>query len=481
MYRILIIICSLLIISLTEAKTVKFDIDGAQFRYDDSKVLWEMYYSFPDTLLKYQFKLKEGLYIGELYINVKIKSSVKIEAEKEWIVTNSSKFPLLEHKTDLLGQKDFLLSPGQYEVQIILLDSNDSTTNAEIKYNLIVNKFDANSLELSDLELSIAIENQDRISVRWNESFKKGNLYVIPNPSHLFFGDSLILNAYYETYNAPKISPSGFIIKYRILDALKREELSMTKVMQSISDAQSDFISLPINVLPTGVYFFETTLVYPMDNPKDSVSKSELFYVLNPEIPPNLQAHFSESVSFEKSEWAIMSNEQIVTEFEKVKCIASVNEIELWEELATIEAKQKFMFAFWNIRNSDTVKPYNEKLMEYRKLIDYANTYFSYGKMKDGWRSDRGKVLLKYGKPTQRDQTAARGDYRAYENWNYTDVQGGVNFYFVDLIGFGNFVLVHSTAIGEMRNENWYNQYVPARNEDDDIQYQQNYNPGIIK
>src|SRR3989339_485267 len=354
MYRILIIICSLLIISLTEAKTVKFDIDGAQFRYDDSKVLWEMYYSFPDTLLKYQFKLKEGLYIGELYINVKIKSPVKIEAEKEWIVTNSSKFPLLEHKTDLLGQKDFLLSPGQYEVQIILLDSNDSTTNAEIKYNLIVNKFDANSLELSDLELSIAIENQDRISVRWNESFKK-------------------------------------------------------------------------------------------------------------------------------SEWAIMSNEQIVTEFEKVKCIASVNEIELWEELATIEAKQKFMFAFWNIRNSDTVKPYNEKLMEYRKLIDYANTYFSYGKMKDGWRSDRGKVLLKYGKPTQRDQTAARGDYRAYENWNYTDVQGGVNFYFVDLIGFGNFVLVHSTAIGEMRNENWYNQYVPARNEDDDIQYQQNYNPGIIK
>ncbi len=481
MFRILIIICSFFIISLTDAKTVKFDIDGAQFRYDDNKVLWEMYYSFPDTLLKYQFKFQEGIYLGELYINVKIKSSVKIEAEKEWIVTNYSKFPLIEHKSDLLGQKDFLLSPGQYEVQINILDSNENTTKAEIKYNLIIKKFNANTIDLSDLELSIAVENQDRLSVPWNESFKKGNLYVVPNPSHLFFGDSLILNAYYEIYNAQRISPSGFIIKHRILDAVKREELVISQVKQSIADELSDFISIPIDVLPTGVYFFETTLIYPDVNPTDSVSKYELFYVLNPEIPPKLLTNFSESITFEKSEWAVMSDEKINTEFEKAKCIASVNEIKLWDEITSTEAKQKFMYAFWNIRNSDTTKSYNETLMEYRKLIDYANTYFSYGLMKDGWRTDRGKVLLKYGKPTQRDQTSSRGDYRAYESWTYTDIQGGVDFYFVDLIGFVNFVLVHSTAIGEMRNEDWYNQYVPSRNEDDNIQNQQNNNQGIIR
>ncbi|MBI5325414.1 MAG: hypothetical protein HZB41_09120 [Ignavibacteriae bacterium] len=34
----------------------------------------------------------------------------------------------------------------------------------------------------------------------------------------------------------------------------------------------------------------------------------------------------------------------------------------------------------------------------------------------------------------------------------------------MDMIGIGNFVLVNSTAFGEIRNENWYNQYVIPKN-----------------
>ncbi|TAL68980.1 MAG: GWxTD domain-containing protein [Bacteroidetes bacterium] len=463
------------------AKTVSFDIDWSQFRYDENKVLWEMYYSFPDTLLKYQYNTNEKAFVGELYIKVTINSMVNVETEKEWIVTNSVNTPQSQHKTDLLGQKDFILSPGQYNVQVNILDLNDSTTQNVFQFNLIIKKFNNNQIELSEIELSKFIENKDETSIQWNESFKKGKLYVVPNPTHFYFGDSLFLRAYYEVYNSKQISPSGFIIKYRILDAVKREELLIKQFKESISNGQSDIVALPINVLATGVYFFETTLSYPQDNPTDSITRTELFYVLNPEIPPNLQTNFSENVTFEKSEWSVMSEEQINKEFDKAKYIASQNEIELWKEITTTEAKQKFMFAFWNIRNTDTTKPYNVKLLEYRKLIDFANTYYSYGNMKDGWHTDRGRVLLRYGKPTQIDQTPSRGDYRPYEVWTYNDVQGGVSFYFVDLIGYGNFVLVHSTAIGEMRNDDWYKQYVPSKNTDGDINDQQNYNQGIIR
>ncbi|MBI5325415.1 MAG: hypothetical protein HZB41_09125 [Ignavibacteriae bacterium] len=366
MYKTLLILSLVFFYYAIEAKTVKLDIDWAMFRYDENQVLCEMYYSFPDTLIKYNLKSDAGLYEGEIYFNITIKSSVNTVAEKEWIVTNSSALPVTEHKTDLVGQRNFLLSPGQYEVLIQLIDVNDGSTKADLTINLIVKKFNNNKIDISDIELAKYIEYKTETTVKWNESFKKGNLYVVPNPTHMCFGDNLNIKAYYEIYNSKHISPDGFIIKYRILDAAKREELMIKNDKVADRDVMLEIATLPVDILPTGVYYFETTILFPKDNPTDSVSESEQFYVLNPEIPPNLITNFTENVTFDKSEWVVMSDEQINTEFEKAKFIATPNEIELWKEISTVEAKQKFMYAFWNIRNQDTTKPYNEKLLEYR-------------------------------------------------------------------------------------------------------------------
>lgn len=48
---------------------------------------------------------------------------------------------------------------------------------------------------------------------------------------------------------------------------------------------------------------------------------------------------------------------------------------------------------------------------------------------------------------------------RPHEIWRYDNIQGGVIFVFVDIDGTENFVLVHSTALYEIRNENWYRQF----------------------
>ncbi len=443
-----------------EAKIVDFNVQSALFRYSDDKVLWEMYYTFPDTMLNY--KLKDGLYTGELFIKVKIQSSIKTESEKEWIVTNSSKLPVIDYKTDLVGQKNFLLLPGQYKVDISLYDLNDTSTHAESSFNLVVRKFKNNSFDMSDIELAKTIVSDSGETSQWNESFRKSGLYVIPNPTLIYLGNNQMLHFYFEVYNAKNFAPDGFIINYKILDAAKREEISLNITQKSYSNGQGEKMSVPINVLPTGVYYLSLTISYPKDNPVDSVEALARFYLLNPEIPPDLKTNFFENATFNKSEFAAMPEEQIEMEFDKSKPIATPDEIELWDELSTKEAKQRFMYSFWYSRNTDTTKPYNVRLMEYRDLIKYATTYFSFGKKREGWRTDRGRVLLKYGYPTQRDQFPAKADDRPYETWFYSNVQGGVSFNFVDLLGFGNYILVNSSATGELRNDDWYNQYVPA-------------------
>lgn len=90
----------------------------------------------------------------------------------------------------------------------------------------------------------------------------------------------------------------------------------------------------------------------------------------------------------------------------------------------------------------------------------------------DGWNTERGRVILRYGVPTERQQFVEDMQNRPYEVWFYENVQGGVHFYFVDKTYSGNYFLVHSTARHEPYNLNWYNDFVkPAgdiRSDSDD-------------
>jgi hypothetical protein len=44
---------------------------------------------------------------------------------------------------------------------------------------------------------------------------------------------------------------------------------------------------------------------------------------------------------------------------------------------------------------------------------------------------------------------------KPYEIWHYYNLQGGVIFVFGDRRGFGRFELLHSTLVGEIKDENW--------------------------
>lgn len=87
--------------------------------------------------------------------------------------------------------------------------------------------------------------------------------------------------------------------------------------------------------------------------------------------------------------------------------------------------------------------------------VKFANGHFRYD-FKDGYLTDRGRIYCLYGKPSQIDKYPFQGDTREYEIWHYDAIQGGVIFAFIDLSNDGgNFVLVHSTALNEVHNDNW--------------------------
>ncbi|MFP4528177.1 MAG: GWxTD domain-containing protein [Candidatus Kapaibacterium sp.] len=442
----------------SQAKKITLDVDFSMFRYDQDNVLLEMYYSFPDTMLRYI--PKQSTYIGELYFSLAISNAIDTVSHLRWIVEHKVESEPEKFRQKLFGQKSIALPPGQYKIDLFVKDMNDTSTRARTELEIVAKKYSDDRIITSDLQIAQKIERIGEHTQQWGEAFKKNSLYVVPNPSLEYYGDEPSLKSYIEFYNAKKYTPSGITFNYRILDAARREIISIPRQVVPVSDAQIDINEIPLGELPSGVYYLELTARAADEAPIDSIVHTKRFYVYNPENAPNMNALYSEDELFEMSPFSTLSETRIQDEFEKAKMIASKDEIDKYEKLSTLAAKQRFIYTFWFLRDPDPSTIVNERYVEFQKAIEYAKTYFSFGSTKNGWRTDRGMILLKYGFPSERNPTHPRGTQKAYEEWVYENVQGGSRFYFVDESGFGNYILVHSTALGEVYNDNWFNDYV---------------------
>lgn len=152
-----------------------------------------------------------------------------------------------------------------------------------------------------------------------------------------------------------------------------------------------------------------------------------------------------------------ISKDKIERYIEWVTPIGELSEltmlVESFNDPDTMEAKKGF-YAFWIMKNP---KKTWLAWVEYQKTIAYVNETFPIGKM-PGYKTDRGRVYLQYGKPFDIVEIANTPNSYDYEIWQYPNdgKTGDARFYFVNYsFTHNNFTLVHSTSLGEAQNPNW--------------------------
>jgi len=138
----------------------------------------------------------------------------------------------------------------------------------------------------------------------------------------------------------------------------------------------------------------------------------------------------------------------IITEAEKKVFLSLPNEIE----------RGKFIAKFWEKRDPVPETPENEFKIAYYKRIALANKLFETSGLA-GWRTDRGKILILLGTPSEvsRDFTPSTNALTvnaSQETWNYWNLPNpqlpyNLEFVFVDQFGNGNFILETSVAGSE--------------------------------
>ncbi len=136
-----------------------------------------------------------------------------------------------------------------------------------------------------------------------------------------------------------------------------------------------------------------------------------------------------------------------------VTYIITDEERKAFKKLATDDERERFIEEFWRRRDPDPDTDENEFKEEYYERIAYANEHFSSGI--PGWKSDRGRIWIMYGKPDERETHPMGGQYERepyegggstttypFEKWFYRYIAGvgsGVEIEFVDPTGSGEY------------------------------------------
>jgi GWxTD domain-containing protein len=136
-----------------------------------------------------------------------------------------------------------------------------------------------------------------------------------------------------------------------------------------------------------------------------------------------------------------------------VAYIITDEERKAFKKLETDDEREHFIEEFWRRRDPDPDTDENEYREEYYERIAYANEHFASGI--PGWKTDRGRIYIMYGKPDELETHPAGGTYNResyegggststypFERWFYRYIAGvgsGIEIEFVDPTGSGEY------------------------------------------
>jgi GWxTD domain-containing protein len=136
---------------------------------------------------------------------------------------------------------------------------------------------------------------------------------------------------------------------------------------------------------------------------------------------------------------------------QEVPDIISDEERDAFGKLRTDEEREQFIVQFWMRRDPTPGTSENEFRNEYYRRIALANQRLGTRTSTPGWRTDRGRILVRNGEPDEIESHPEGRQYRRpdgttavlpYEIWRYRFIEGvGANVLleFVDIAGNGEY------------------------------------------
>jgi GWxTD domain-containing protein len=457
---------------------IEFSLDSVSFLGQEGSTVQEFFLEVPHSQLTFR-EAEEG-FEAVARLELKLKSTRTGATAKDERVVRIHSASLEEAGRDDLAAviiSRFSVEPGLYTYEAKLTDQQArkwqlvhlfrGTRKNGVAMGYVEVKDFGEGLALADP--LVAREVRHRVSP---SPYSRGDLGIIPNPSHsvgLFQPQFL---AYVEVYSPWGEGLQKYKMNYSIVSTADGTiAASQEQEVEVTSDSWAQVASFDMGEVPSGSYLFRAEVVH------DSASAVA-------EVP--LQVLW-DSASWNKPEADLMQEMSL-----------ALTDPELREFKAMSRGEREvFLQRFWNDLDPSPGTAANEAKAEFERRVAYANAHYS--ETEKGIYTDRGMIYIRYGQPDDiqvqvmpvgdssldrvltgeqdrvldRDRSAydeedfllrrpgdrragdMTTDERAYEIWYY-DLRGrelfpsqtehpkrhiGMKFVFVDDGGYGNFVL----------------------------------------
>jgi len=431
------------------AQKFVMNFDYARFRSNADAGYIELYYSFYCGLVTYKAN-GENLQGG-----VALRTDLIDTATGKAIVHERVVVPVVLEDTTMtawrvmpvLRQAGHLVPAGNYRLHVVAYDSLNPARRDSLTLPLEVKAF-AGRPAISDIELCSIIQ----ASTNPGKAYYKNAHEVVPYPSLVFGALAPVVYAYAELYELD--TTAVYAVNYEIIgeDGAVAKKVSRQRRYRTTNTIEIG--TLNAVALKPGKYALRLSvqsLPAKEGPPGPKAEAQKEFHVYQPPsaVAETAPASTSLAVAIEA-----LAEKDVDEEFQRAKYLADKTEIYFFSQLKTPQAKKDYLKDFWNRRETDPEAEQRRLRGDYLRRVEAANERYS-NYTKKGWRTDRGRVFILYGKPDEVERHQSEGSSKPYELWHYFQIENSVQFVFVDRNGFGDYELVHSTKRGELRDDGW--------------------------
>lgn len=429
----------------TPKNFIAFDMDYATFRASKGMVHLEIYLLVSRT--EFKFIPDSGEYHSEHNIEVRVLRNDSLVAHDNWNRIDRTEDPNSIRSTQLLPDfSDFVLSPGSYNLLVTMTDKNAGISGKR-QVDLVLTEYEEGELIISDLEFATEIKEAEKKGI-----FTKYGRDIIPNASSTYGIEMPVLYIYCEIYNFKSVDgeePSNYQVEYSVTDLNGKEMIKPEpRVHKKPGSSTIEMGGLNVVSLKSKGYYFRIKVT---DLATGAVAtRSKKYFVYRPgdtqELADAEQISGFGADGYIESVYTEMSLKELDDEWAMMKILAYKNEKKLYKG-SDEEGRRQVMQKYWQERRGTITRD------EFMLRATIAKQQWS--GLRPGWRTDRGRVMITYGKPDEIEREGHSINSRPFEVWRYFGIDGGIEFVFVDIQGFSNFELVHSTSRNELQDYNW--------------------------
>lgn len=445
--RYIFLLCLLVSSQAFAARSLRIVVDAKQFYAPDQGQYIEVYMQFLANSMHFTGDSISGIRAAISAQIIISQNDEVVKFDKYKVETAIAKDGFLD---DVYSLKRFVLLPGDYNIEYEFVDMNNPRDTIQFVQDIEVYDW-RRAPFFSDIQLVESLRKSNE-----NKIFVKSGYEMIPRLIPYYNVESERLIAYVELYNAHLYNDlPKFAIRYYLRDNFngrRMDDYAVTKVYSSVPVLPL-IVNLNIAELRSGSYTF---VIEFLDNEEVVLKQRELqFDRFNPSFE-DVAVDFSQTI-VDPRFFEVLPDDSLFYFLESLTPISSQADIsQIYKLIATkdLELAKKYFQAYW-IR-TDAKQP-TDAWIKYKKLVVQVQQEYGTG-LFPGFRSDRGRVFLKYGPPNAKIQRPNEPEEYPYEIWQYYKIENFSNrrfvFYNPSMVG-NEYVLLHSDMPGELFNNRW--------------------------